>query len=216
MSQDIDINNLRKHYQEKILKKQTVDKSPFVQFQQWFDEVLAEEFIEPNAMNLATFNDNGEISSRMVLLKAFDEAGFVFFTNYNSQKAQDLHSTKKAALNFWWDKLYRQVRITGGVEKISRKESEEYFHSRPLGSQIGAVASQQSQVIESYAVLENAYQNLEQQYKKQEVPCPEHWGGYRVIPYLFEFWQGRPNRLHDRLLYSKGSTSTWKIERLSP
>lgn len=199
-----------------MLEKQKSEKNPVAQFQLWFNEALATEFIEPSAMNLATVSKDGEASSRMVLLKAFDETGFVFFTNYNSHKAQDLHSTKQAALNFWWDKLYRQVQISGQVEKIPRKDSVEYFHTRPIGSQIGAVASQQSTVIESYAVLENEYQRVEQQYQNQEIPCPEHWGGYRVIPNLFEFWQGRPNRLHDRLRYTLTSTDGWKIERLSP
>ena len=199
-----------------MLEKQKANKNPFEQFKLWFDEVLATEFIEPNAMNIATVTEDGELSSRMVLLKEFDERGFVFFTNYNSLKAQDLQNTKTAALNFWWDKLYRQVRISGQVEKISRQESVEYFRTRPVGSQLGALASQQSEIIESYSILEQQYQDLEKQYKNSEIPCPEHWGGYRVVPTLFEFWQGRPNRLHDRLRYTRVSTNLWKIERLSP
>ena len=216
MSQDIDINKFNKNYRIKKLVKQNLDKNPFVQFQLWFDEALTAEFIEPNAMNLATVSKDGEVSSRMVLLKDFNETGFVFFTNYNSQKAQDLQNTKKATLNFWWDKLYRQVRISGQVDKIPRKDSVEYFRTRPLGSQLGAVASQQSKIIENYAVLEKQYQRLEKQFNNQDIPCPEHWGGYRVIPNIFEFWQGRPNRLHDRLRYTKISTNDWIIERLSP
>lgn len=216
MSQDIDINKFNKNYRIKKLVKQNLDKNPFVQFQLWFDEALTAEFIEPNAMNLATVSKDGEVSSRMVLLKDFNETGFVFFTNYNSQKAQDLQHTKKATLNFWWDKLYRQVRISGQVDKIPRKDSVEYFRTRPLGSQLGAVASQQSKIIENYAVLEKQYQRLEKQFNNQDIPCPEHWGGYRVIPNIFEFWQGRPNRLHDRLRYTKISTNDWIIERLSP
>ncbi len=216
MSTDIDINKLRNNYQTVILNKQIAKKNPFAQFQLWFDEVLASELSEPNAMNLATVSKEGEVSSRMVLLKTFDETGFVFFTNYNSSKAQDIQSTKNAAINFWWDMLYRQVRIDGRVEKIPREDSVEYFHSRPVGSQIGAIASQQSRVIKNYTALEKEYQRLEQYYKNQEIPCPEHWGGYRVIPKLFEFWQGRPNRLHDRLRYTQTSTEAWSIERLSP
>jgi len=216
MSTDIDINKLRNNYQTVMLNKQIAKKNPFAQFQLWFDEVLASELSEPNAMNLATASKEGEVSSRMVLLKTFDETGFVFFTNYNSSKAQDIQSMKNVAINFWWDMLYRQVRIDGRVEKIPREDSVEYFHSRPVGSQIGAIASQQSRVIKNYTALEKEYQRLEQYYKNQEIPCPEHWGGYRVIPKLFEFWQGRPNRLHDRLRYTQTSTEAWSIERLSP
>ncbi len=216
MSIDIDISKIRKDYQTVNLEKQKVKKNPFDQFQLWFNEALAGDFIEPNAMNLATVSQDGEVSSRMVLLKAFDETGFVFFTNYNSQKAQDIQSTNKAALNFWWDKYHRQVRISGRVEKIPRKDSVDYFRTRPLGSQLGAAASQQSNVIDDYDVLEKQYQHLEEQYQNQEIPCPEHWGGYRVIPRLFEFWQGRQNRLHDRLRYTQISSKNWKIERLSP
>lgn len=167
-------------------------------------------------MNLATVSRTGGVSSRMVLLKGFDEAGFVFFTNYNSSKAQDLLATRTAALCFWWDKLYRQVRISGRVEKIPAADSAEYFRSRPRGSQLGTLASQQSQVIGDYSVLEQSYKQLRQRYQGQEIPCPEHWGGYRIIPDQFEFWQGRPNRLHDRLRYTLSSDREWKLERLSP
>ena len=211
-----DIHKLRKNYQTKMLEKNKANKNPLDLFKVWFDEALKEEFIEPNAMSIATVNKKGEVSSRMVLLKEFDNRGFVFYTNYNSTKAQDLLSTKTAALNFWWDKLYRQVRISGTVDKITKTESEKYFHSRPKGSQLGAIASQQSEVIENYSVLENQYKNLEEQYKNREIPCPDHWGGFRVEPREIEFWQGRPNRLHDRLRYMKVSAEDWKIERLSP
>ena len=216
MSQDIDVNKLRQNYRLELLIKQNIPENPLTLFQQWFDDALTADFVEPSAMNLATVNHDGDVSSRMVLLKAFDDQGFVFFTNYNSQKAQDINDTKQAALNIWWDKLYRQVRITGRVEKVTRGESIEYFRSRPLGSQLGAIASQQSQVIENYAVLENEFKRLEQKFINQEIPCPDHWGGYRVIPELIEFWQGRPNRLHDRFRYTLFSENGWKIERLSP
>ena len=210
-----EIHELRKNYQTVMLEKQNANINPFSQFKEWFDEAQAADFVEPNAMNIATVNLNGEISSRMVLLKAFDEYGFVFFTNYNSSKAQDLFATKTAALNFWWDKLYRQVRIQGQVKKISQEESKNYFHSRPRGSQLGAIASSQSEVIDSYKILEDEYKRLEQQFDDKNVPYPDHWGGFCVVPDLFEFWQGRPNRLHDRLRYTK-TTSDWIIERLSP
>ncbi len=212
----VDIQNLRKNYQPELLVKQKANKNPFSQFNIWLDKALTTEPIEPNAMNLATVSKDGEVSSRVVLLKSFDKKGFVFFTNYNSQKANDLDAATSVALNFWWERLYRQVRIQGEVQRVSDNESKEYFNSRPRGSQIGALASQQSQVIESYAVLEKEYQRLELRYQNQEIPCPEHWGGYRVIPKLFEFWQGRPNRLHDRLRYTQTSTEVWKIERLAP
>lgn len=216
MSQDINIQNIRQNYDAKLLKEGNADKNPFQQFQLWFDEARAADFIEVNAMNIATVSKNGDVSSRMVLLKSFDQAGFVFFTNYVSHKANDIEATKQVALNFWWDKLHRQVRIKGNVEKISREESIEYFNTRPRGSQIGAAASAQSQVIADYAALENEYQRLEELYQDKEIPCPECWGGYRVVPILFEFWQGRANRLHDRLRYTKQSESDWRIERLSP
>ncbi|MEM7401681.1 MAG: pyridoxamine 5'-phosphate oxidase [Pseudomonadota bacterium] len=215
MSQDINIEDLRQHYASATLEEVQADKDPFKQFQIWFNEAVAADFVEPNAMNIATVNDQGEISSRMVLLKGFDPQGFVFFTNYESNKAKDLASTKQAALTFWWDKLHRQVRIHGFVEKVSRDETVDYFHSRPRGSQIGAIASKQSHVIQDYAYLEDEYKKIESKYADQEIPCPKHWGGYRVIPEMFEFWQGRPNRLHDRLRYFKTS-GNWNIERLSP
>ena len=211
-----DADKPEKSYHTATLDERSAERNPFAQFRLWFDETLDSGFTEPRAMNLATLSHTGAISSRMVLLKEFDESGFVFFTNYNSDKAQDLHATRIAALCFWWDKLYRQVRISGRVEKIPPSDSAEYFHSRPRGSQLGALASQQSQVIEGYSVLENAYQHLEQRYQGQEIPYPEHWGGYRVIPDQFEFWQGRPNRLHDRIRYTPASTGEWKLERLSP
>ena len=216
MSQDINIKDLRQNYETRVLEEDNVNKDPFKQFQLWMDEALAADFVEPNAMNVATVNKDGDISSRMVLLKGFDEQGFVFFTNYQSNKANDLASSNKAALNVWWDKLHRQVRVNGAVEKVSREETVKYFHSRPRGSQIGAVASQQSRVIKNHLVLEEEYKKIESQFEGQEIPCPEHWGGYRVIPEQFEFWQGRPNRLHDRLRYAKTDSDEWEIERLSP
>jgi len=209
-------HQLRKNYQTVVLTKQNAKKDPFSQFKIWFDEALASDFLEPNAMCLATVGKEGEVSSRMVLLKSFDETGFVFFTNYNSHKSRELRDTNRAALNFWWDKLYRQVRITGRVEKIPKEDSIAYFQTRPRGSQIGAAASEQSEVIENFAILEEKFRHLGHQYQNREIPCPEHWGGYRVVPDGFEFWQGRPDRLHDRLRYTRTSANEWKIERLSP
>jgi pyridoxamine 5'-phosphate oxidase len=216
MSQDINIKDLRQNYETHALEEDQAHENPFQQFQTWLDEALVAEFVEPNAMNIATVDKNGEVSSRMVLLKGFDEKGFVFFTNYESNKANDLADSNQAALNIWWDKLHRQVRINGNVEKVGREETVEYFHSRPRGSQIGAIASNQSRVIKNHQALEDAYQKIEQQYDNQEIPCPDHWGGYRVIPQKFEFWQGRPNRLHDRLRYAKTNSDNWVIDRLSP
>jgi pyridoxamine 5'-phosphate oxidase len=216
MSQDINIKDLRQNYETHALEEDQAHKNPFQQFQTWLNEALVAEFVEPNAMNIATVDNEGEISSRMVLLKGFDEQGFVFFTNYESNKAKDLAETHKAALNIWWDKLHRQVRINGNVEKVSRDETIEYFHSRPRGSQIGAIASNQSRVIKNHVVLEEAYQEIEKKYGNQEIPCPDQWGGYRVIPKQFEFWQGRPNRLHDRLRYAKTNSGSWVMNRLSP
>ena len=215
MSQDINIEDLRQHYASSTLEEAKADQDPFKQFQIWFNEAVAADFVEPNAMNIATVNEKGEVSSRMVLLKGLDAQGFVFFTNYESNKAKDIASTRQAALTFWWDKLHRQVRINGWVEKVSRDETVEYFHSRPRGSQIGAIASKQSHVIKDYTTLENEYKKIETEYADEEIPCPEHWGGYRVIPEKFEFWQGRPNRLHDRLCYTK-IKDNWNIKRLSP
>ena len=216
MSQDINIKDLRQNYETRVLEESKAEKNPFKQFGLWMNEALAADFVEPNAMNVATVNKDGDITSRMVLLKGFDERGFVFFTNYQSNKANDLASSNKAALNVWWDKLHRQVRVNGAVEKVSREETVKYFHSRPRGSQIGAVASQQSRVIKNHVMLEEEYKKIESQFEGQEIPCPEHWGGYRVIPEQFEFWQGRPNRLHDRLRYAKTDSDEWEIERLSP
>ena len=216
MSQDINIKNLRKNYKTYALEESNAENDPFKQFKFWMNEALAADFAEPNAMNIATVNKAGDISSRMVLLKSFDEQGFVFFTNYASNKANDLAETHQAALNFWWDKMHRQVRINGSVEKVSREETIEYFHSRPRGSQIGAVASAQSKVIENHAVLADEYSRIESLYEDKEIPCPDQWGGYRVVPDKFEFWQGRPNRLHDRLCYVKAKSGDWEIKRLSP
>ena len=191
--------------------------NPIEQFKLWLDDALKTDMPEPTAMNLATCSGDGELSSRMVLLKGLDERGFVFYTNYQSRKAQDIEIEAKAALCFWWGVLERQVRIEGRVELVNKEENDDYFRSRPRGSQIGAIASKQSAVIEHYQDLRDQVIAVEQKYKDEEViPRPDFWGGYRVVPHAIEFWQGRPNRLHDRLRYKKEANGDWAIERLSP
>ncbi len=210
------IGDLRKNYTFGGLSETEVDPNPFVQFQQWFDQALQAQITEPNAMTLATVTANGQPRARMVLLKKFDRSGFVFYTNYNGHKGQELADNPQAALVFWWAELERQVRIEGRVEKVREQESDEYFHSRPKNSRLGAWASNQSQVVENREVLAAQLQQLEAKYENQEIPRPPHWGGFRVIPTVIEFWQGRPSRLHDRLQYQRVNGEQWLIQRLSP
>ncbi|MEA5616629.1 pyridoxamine 5'-phosphate oxidase [Cronbergia sp. UHCC 0137] len=213
---DRTIADLRKDYTLQDLHEDGVDPNPFIQFQTWFTQATTAQLPEPNAMSLATCTPDGKPSARMVLLKDFDQRGFVLFTNYNSHKGQELTINPHAALVFWWAELERQVRIVGTVEKIAPEESDKYFNMRPPNNRLGAWASNQSQVIASREVLEQQLQQLQREYENQEVPRPPHWGGFRVIPKEIEFWQGRPSRLHDRLLYTKLDHGSWKIERLSP
>jgi len=212
------ISEHRKDYKAGKLIMSALSDDPIQQFQIWLDEATAnKEIIEPTAMNLATYSKDLGLSSRMVLLKGIDERGFVFFTNYDSRKAHDLLDYEHAALCFWWGVLERQVRIEGEVVKVAEDESDNYFQSRPRGSQIGAIASKQSHVMDSYQALRDQVQDVEEKYKDLVViPRPGYWGGYRVIPKAIEFWQGRPSRLHDRLKYTKGENGDWTIERLSP
>ena len=210
------VADLRKDYQFQGLSETDADRNPFKQFQVWFDQALAAQLPEPNAMTVATVTKSGKPRARIVLLKNFDERGFVFYTNYHSHKGQELADNPQAAIAFWWAELERQVRIEGRVLKVSDRESDEYFHSRPFNSRLGAWASEQSQVIESREVLEQRLQDLKTKYENQDIPRPPHWGGFRVIPTAIEFWQGRPSRLHDRLLYSLLDDGSWQIERLSP
>ena len=209
------IADLRREYARARLDEADVSHDPFVEFARWFAEAQEAQLPEPNAMTLATATADGAPSARIVLLKAFDERGFVFFSDYRSRKGAELEANPRAALVFYWSELDRQVRITGGVALTSREESERYFESRPLGSRLGAWTSHQSQVIASRQVLEDALQEVERRFGDGPVPLPDHWGGYRLWPTLLEFWQGRPSRLHDRIRYIR-ETDGWRIERLSP
>lgn len=213
---NLSVADLRQNYTRSGLMEAEIDPNPFSQFNLWFHQAIEAQLPEPNAMTIATVAGNGQPSARIVLLKNFDERGFVFFTNYNSLKGKQLAANPQAALVFWWAELERQVRIEGEVIKISDSESNEYFHSRPQGSQLGAWVSNQSQIIESRAVLDRKLADLEAQYQQQEITRPPHWGGFRVIPRTIEFWQGRPNRLHDRLCYYFRKENTWEIKRLAP
>lgn len=211
----MNIADIRKDYKLRSLSEKDVDKNPFRQFDVWWQEAVDSQIDEVNAMTLATVNTAGIPSARIVLLKGYDDNGFVFFTNYNSYKAKDISANPNACLVFFWKELERQIRITGNIEKISEKESEEYFHSRPLISRIGAWASDQSSEIDSREALEEKFKSFEQAYSNKEIPRPPHWGGYRVIPGLIEFWQGRSGRLHDRIEYTL-HTGEWTFRRLSP
>jgi pyridoxamine 5'-phosphate oxidase len=213
----VDIAHLREHYAATGLSETDLHPDPIEQFAIWFREVLSAELREPNAMTLATCTPDGQPSARMVLLKGFDARGFVFYTNYESRKAQELAVNPRAALVFYWTDFGRQVRVEGDASKVSREESDEYFHSRPLGSQLGAWASHQSAPVASRPVLEEQLHLCGKEFEGDEgIPLPPFWGGYRVAPKVIEFWQGRPNRLHDRLRYSRLASGEWRIERLCP
>lgn len=214
---NINIKNLRLDYRSSSLLEENVSKNPLEQFAIWFDEAVKAEILEPNAMTLATASKNALPSARIVLLKGFDQEGFTFFTNFNSHKGIELTENPFAALVFFWGDLERQIRIEGVVERISDEESKSYFHSRPKGSQLGAWASPQSKAIPHREFLDEKILEMEHKYASDEViPKPEHWGGYKVIPNQIEFWQGRSNRLHDRILYTQQKDESWIIERLAP
>ena len=198
------------------LTRKNVDPNPFKMFEQWFQAASEAEPVLPEAVSLATATREGRLSSRMVLLKDFDETGFVFYSNYESRKGLELAENPNAALVFYWRQLERQVCITGTVSRVSREESEAYFRTRPRGSQIGALTSSQSQVVASREVLENRFQQLMAEYEGGEIPLPSYWGGYRLSPDTIEFWQGRSDRLHDRFLYKRQFGGPWQLERLSP
>lgn len=211
----MDIGEIRQEYIQSGLTRADLLADPLAQFELWFEQARMAGHKEVNAMSIATVRPDGMPQVRTVLLKMFDQRGFVFFTNYNSAKGHELETTPKAAILFPWLALERQVRISGDVEKISQAESTQYFHSRPRGSQLGAWVSAQSQVIANRDVLAQSMQQIETRFKGQEVPLPDAWGGYRIKPETYEFWQGRANRLHDRFKYSQ-QTSGWQIDRLAP
>jgi len=210
------IADLRREYSLTGLRKADLAADPLQQFRHWFDQALAAGTNEPNAMVLATADAAGKPSTRVVLLKELDERGFVFFTNYESRKARELAVNRHAALNFFWVELERQVCVTGSVTQVPREEAEAYFKTRPRGSRLGAWASKQSDTVPSREVLEARLQELEKQYPGEEIPLPPFWGGYVLAPREIDFWQGRPNRLHDRFRYSKQSDGRWLVARLSP
>lgn len=216
-SQESSIAQLRREYEGHGLLESDALDDPIDMFARWFEQAKEAGVYEPNAMTLATASRTGEPASRIVLLKGFDASGFVFFTNYQSDKAEHLRDNPRASLTFYWDRLHRQVRIAGGVARVSREETEAYFHSRPRGSQIGAWASAQSRVITDRDELDRRYAELEARYRDETVPVPPHWGGYRVTPESLEFWQGRTSRLHDRMRYRReAGGGAWTLERLSP
>ena len=209
------LSELRKEYSLKSLGKKDVNPDPIQQFSSWFEEAKSSISGEPNAMILSTVNTNNRPSSRVVLLKDFNSEGFVFFSNYKSRKGKELCENPFASILFFWGELERQIRIEGSVKKLGEKDSSEYFAVRPRKSQIGALASIQSSVLNCRTELEAKFNQIEQDFEGKEIPRPEHWGGYVVIPEYFEFWQGRQSRLHDRISYSKVQ-ETWAISRLSP
>jgi pyridoxamine 5'-phosphate oxidase len=216
MSTDVDIAALRQEYATHGLRRAEMDPDPLKQFAEWFAAAIAADIPDANAMSVATASSDGRPSVRIVLLKGFDERGFVFFTNYASRKGEQLAGNPHAAMVLWWVQFARQIRIEGSVEKTSREESERYFHSRPIGSQLGAWTSRQSEVIDARRVLEARLAEMTERYAGRAIPLPAHWGGYRVKPDTIEFWQGRPNRLHDRLRYVRQANGDWCIERLAP
>jgi pyridoxamine 5'-phosphate oxidase len=211
----MDLFDLRKEYRNGTLDESSVQENPVKQFEKWFEEACASKLNEPNAMVISTVGLDGRPSSRVVLLKSFDAQGFVFFTNYESRKGRELEQNPFASLLFFWPELERQVRIEGHAERISRAESMAYYFSRPVNSRLGAWASMQSAVIDSRRLLEKKWEEMKARFEGKEIPLPDFWGGYRIVPDAFEFWQGRESRLHDRIAYKK-SENGWTIARLSP
>lgn len=212
MSED----DLRKQLMAQGISQNELNRDPLKQFESWYMQTVAMNRHEPGAMSLATVDQNGQPWQRIVLLKLFDEKGFVFFTNYESRKAQQMGKNPKVSVLFPWHAMGRQLKITGDIEKISTTESLKYFSSRPRGSQIGAWSSSQSQPINSRAILVSMFESMKEKYHNQEIPLPPFWGGYRIKAKTFEFWQARDSRLHDRFLYQKDRSGEWSIKRLAP
>lgn len=209
------INTLRHDFSKQTLDESDVNKDPVLQFEKWFKEAIDAKVNEPNAMTLATSTSDGKPSARILLLRNFDEKGFVFYSNYTSRKGEEITANPNAALLFFWPELERQVRIEGVLVKQTADESDLYFNSRPRGSKLGAWTSEQSKIVASRKALDDAYEAMSKKYPDNNVPRPAYWGGYVLQPTSIEFWQGRPSRLHDRILYSK-EKGNWKIERLAP
>ena len=211
----MDLSDLRISYTKDSFSESDLLESPFDQFEKWFSEALKSKVDEPNAMSLATISPEGNPRTRIVLVKDFSNDGLIFYTNYESAKAKGMEVNKAVSVNFVWHPLQRQINIQGFTEKVDRKVSELYFHSRPRGSQLGALVSPQSKVIASRKVLEDRLAELDAQYKNEPIPLPENWGGIRIVPTRFEFWQGRDNRLHDRFEYIL-KNDQWSTQRLAP
>lgn len=210
------LHDLRQTYDRHRLNETSVASDPFEQFAAWFEEARALPDTEPNAMLLSTLSETGRLSSRTVLLKSFDKQGFIFYTNYHSQKGKDIDYHPWVALTFFWEPLQRQVHIQGKAEKVPEAVSDEYFSERPFGHQVGAWVSPQSEIIPDRAYLEERAKEMEQQFSPDNIYRPPHWGGYLVVPETFEFWQGRPNRLHDRIAYRLDDQGNWENQRLAP
>jgi len=215
MNKTASLNNIRREYKLNKLSEETVHKSPFIQFASWFNQVMKMDLIEPNAMILATADIKAKPSVRVVLMKGIGNRGIIFFTNYKSRKGQELSQNSSAALLFYWAELERQVRIEGKIKKIPKVESQKYFDTRPVESRIAAWASEQSKIIPDREYLEKRFDKFEQKFSGKKIPVPANWGGFRLVPDYFEFWQGRENRLHDRICYKKVNKK-WKIFRLAP
>ena len=212
-----DIENMRLSYEKGTLDKDTTPINPFLLFEEWFEQAKKSKIVEPNALTLATSTLDGKPSARIVLLKGFSDKGFIFYTNYQSRKAEEMARNPQVAVVILWKEMERQIRIEGVVKKVSEAESSSYFHSRPIKSQMGAVASNQSKEIKSRKVLESQLKDIEEKYASAEhIPKPIHWGGYILIPNAIEFWQGRRNRLHDRIKYLTTDGSSWSKVRLQP
>lgn len=212
----MDVSQIRRSQTGGVLRRADLDESPFGQFEDWFRDACDSPDLDPNAMALATVDDQGRLHNRTVLLKFFDDSGFVFYTNYTSKKAAHIKQNPNVALLFFWRDLGRQVIIRGAAEKISTAETLKYFATRPRGSQLGAWVSQQSSIVSSRSLLEAKFEEMKRKFANKEVPLPSFWGGYRVVPQEFEFWQGKSQRLHDRFQYARTGADDWLIERLQP